>query len=145
MDFQQLLADLNRQRNHLDQAIAALEGLFSGTAGTSGTSSRREASHSQRGRHLCCRTPAAFRDDEKALGRTEEEDWPEESCRKAQADERGLPKAPLRNDEEKMAGEEGQDGLAQTTSTNENGIPCIHAGLRIVNRVAFEPVFISYG
>lgn len=32
MDVQQILTDLNRERNRLDQAIAALEGLSSQTA-----------------------------------------------------------------------------------------------------------------
>ena len=36
MDFQQILSDLNHQRNRLDQAIAALEGLGSRAAGRRG-------------------------------------------------------------------------------------------------------------
>ena len=36
MDFQQILSDLNHQRDRLDQAIAALEGLGSRMAGRRG-------------------------------------------------------------------------------------------------------------
>lgn len=36
MDIQQILTDLNRERNRLDQAIAALEGLGSQPAGRRG-------------------------------------------------------------------------------------------------------------
>lgn len=36
MDIQQILIDLNRERNRLDQAIAALERLSSGPAGRRG-------------------------------------------------------------------------------------------------------------
>lgn len=36
MDIQQILIDLNRERNRLDQAIAALEGLSSGPTGRRG-------------------------------------------------------------------------------------------------------------
>lgn len=36
MDVQQILSDLNRERNRLDQAIAALEGIRSHTAGRRG-------------------------------------------------------------------------------------------------------------
>ncbi|MGB8768854.1 MAG: hypothetical protein WCC92_04525 [Candidatus Korobacteraceae bacterium] len=36
MDVQQILTDLNQERNRLDQAIAALEGLYSHTTGRRG-------------------------------------------------------------------------------------------------------------